>query len=159
MKFIKQVVIFSVIVSFLMAFTLERNIISQKKAPFKINEKSYFYWVGGKKATNGFKIQLVGTFETRNLEFSTIYFHNRELKVVPQISTNGFTLVGGYTILNTKDVLAEEYNQNELNKENDSSDIPFELDEDEAVIVYQINGKDFYYKVKDIKKLETVFYP
>lgn len=159
MKFIKKVVIFSVIALFLMAFTMEYNVNNQKKVPFEINEKSYFYWVGGKKGSNGFKIQITGTFETRNLEFSTIYFHNRELKVVPRISTNGFTLEGGYTILNTEDILAEEYSQNEQNKENDSTDIPFELEDNEAVIVYQINGKDFYYKVKDIKKLETVFYP
>ena len=47
---------------------------------------------------------------------------------------------------------------NEVAKK-DSDGIPFELEDDQAVLVYQINGKDFYYKISDIEKLETVYYP
>lgn len=159
MKLLKRICIFAVVLPFVMAHSTDKNIDDQNNIPFKITDKSYFYWIAGKKASNGIKIQIAGTFETRNLEFSTIYFHNREIKVVPQISVNGFTIVGGYTILNSEGILDEEYSQNTSKKESTSSDIPFELEENEAVLVYQINGKNFYYKIKDIKKLETVFYP
>jgi hypothetical protein len=131
----------------------------QKKVPFTIVKKSYFYWVGGKKGTNGFKIQIVGTFNTTNLDFHTIYFQNKELKVVPIYQNEKFTIEGGFTTLNTEDILAEELSQNNNDTpKDDSIDIPFELENDQAVLVYSINGKTFYYKISDIPKLETVYY-
>jgi hypothetical protein len=136
---------------------IETNL--QKKVPFTIVKKSYFYWVGGKKGTNGFKIQIVGTFNTTNLDFHTIYFQNKELKVVPIYQNEKFTIEGGFTTLNTEDILAEELSQNNNDTpKDDSIDIPFELENDQAVLVYSINGKTFYYKISDIPKLETVYY-
>ena len=140
-------------------FAIHQNVYSQKEAPFTIVEKSYFYYVSGKKATNGFKIQIVGTFDTTNLEFTTIYFQNRELKVVPNFHLDKFTIVGGYTTLSSKDILVDEIAISSDVAKKDGDDIPFELEDDQAVLVYQINGKDFYYKISDIKKLETVYYP
>jgi len=140
-------------------FAIHQNVYSQKKVPFTIVEKSYFYYVSGKKATNGFKIQIVGTFETTNLEFTTIYFQNRELKVVPNFHLDKFTIVGGYTTLSSKDIYGDEIAISSEVVKKDGDDIPFELEDDQAVLVYQINGKDFYYKISDIEKLETVYYP
>ncbi|MCK5638756.1 MAG: hypothetical protein KAH67_08595, partial [Flavobacteriaceae bacterium] len=37
--------------------------------------------------------------------------------------------------------------------------IPFDLQKDEAIIVYAISGEEKYYKVKGIKQIETVYYP
>lgn len=160
MKKFKNIIIFSLIAILAFGFSPDREYFFQKEAPFTIIEKSYFYYVSGKKATNGFKIKLVGTYDSRNLNFTAIYFHNRELKVVPNVNIDKFTLVGGYTTFVSKDVLVEEIaTNNDVVKESSSDDIPFELEEDEAVIVYQINGRYYYYKVSDIEKLETVFYP
>ncbi len=156
---LKNVTLFLFIALFSFGFTPNEYDFSQKKAPFTIVEKSYFYYVSGKKATNGFKIQIVGTFETTNLEFTTIYFQNRELKVVPNFHLNKFTLVGGYTTLSSKDILVDEITLNNKVAKKSSDDIPFELEDDQAVLVYQINGKDFYYKLSGIERLETVYYP
>ena len=160
MKKLKNFIIFTFITLLFLGFSSNKNPIFQKEAPFKIVEKSYFYYVSGKKSTNGFKIQLVGTYESRNLEFTTIYFHNRELKVVPNVHIDKFTLVGGYTTLIAEDILVDEIRlDGETTQKDNSDDIPFELKDDEAVIVYQINGRNYYYKVSDIEKLETVYYP
>lgn len=160
MKKLKSLIIFSFIALLAFGFAPDKDDFFQKEAPFTIIEKSYFYYVSGKKATNGFKIQLVGTYDSRNLNFSAIYFHNRELKVVPNVHLDKFTLVGGYTTLVSKDILVDEIALNdEVAKESSGDDIPFELEDDEAVIVYQINGRYHYYKVSGIKKMETVYYP
>lgn len=160
MKKLNNFIIFTFVVLLFLGFSSHKNPIFQKKAPFTIVEKSYFYYVSGKKGTNGFKIKLVGLYESRNLAFSSIYFHNRELKVVPNVHIDKFTLVGGYTTLITEDILVDEIRlDGETTQKDKSDDIPFELKEDEAVIVYQINGRDYYYKVSDIEKLETVYYP
>jgi len=160
MKKLKNYSILLFLTLLFLGFAPNKSVFFQKKIPFKIIEKSYFYYVSGKKATNGFKIQIVGTFETTNLDFNTIYFHNRELKVVPNIYNNKFTLTGGYTTLVTEDILVDEIRlDGETTKKDNSDDIPFELKDDEAVIVYQINGRDYYYKVSDIEKRETIYYP
>ena len=160
MNFFKKVGIFLFIAVLLVSFAPYEKVSFQKKTPFTIIEKSYFYWVGGKKGTNGFKIQIVGTFNTTNLDFNTIYFHNRELKVVPNIHLDKFTLVGGYTTFNDENILADDIQLNDDNsKENSSDDIPFELEKDEAVLVYSISGRKHYYKIKDIEQKETIYYP
>jgi hypothetical protein len=156
---LKNVTLFLFIALLSFGFAPHQNDFSQKKVPFIIVEKSYFYYVSGKKATNGFKIQIVGTYDTTNLEFTTIYFQNRELKIIPNFHLDKFTLVGGYTTLSSKDILVDEIALNNEVAKKDSNDIPFELEDDQAVLVYQINGKDFYYKISDIEKLETVYYP
>lgn len=160
MNFFKKAAIFSFMAILLISFAPYERVSFQKKAPFTIIEKSYFYWVGGVKGTNGFKIQIVGTFNTTNLQFSTIYFQNRELKVVPNIHLDKFTLVGGYTTFNDKDILADDAKVNDDNSKNSSGDeIPFELEKDEAVLVYSISGRNHYYKIKDIEQKETIYYP
>ena len=156
---LKNSTLFILVALIFFGFAIHQNVYSQKKAPFTIVEKSYFYYVSGKKATNGFKIQIIGTFDTTNLEFTTIYFQNRELKIVPNFHLEKFTIVGGYTTLSSNDVLVDEIAISGEVAKNDGDDIPFELEDDQAVLVYQINGKDFYYKISDIKKLETVYYP
>jgi hypothetical protein len=60
----------------------------------------------------------------------------------------------------TEDILVDEIRRDGDAKQKDTSDdIPFELKDDEAVIVYQINGRDYYYKVSNIEKKETIYYP
>ena len=159
MIYLKNAVFYSLVLILVISFAPVKTNF-QKKVPFDIVEKSYFYWIGGKKGTNGFKIQIVGTHNTTNLNFNTIYFQNRELKVTPVFQNEKFTVVGGYTTLNTEDILADEFSQNNNDTpKNNSNDIPFELENDQAVLVYSINGKTFYYKISDIPKLETVYYP
>lgn len=156
---LKNITLFVIIALFFFGFTPHKNDFSQKKVPFTIVGKTYFYYVSGKKATNGFKIKIVGTSESTNLEFNTIYFQNKALKVVPNFHLNKFTLIGGYTTLSNKDILVDEIALNNQTEQKTNDDIPFELEDDQAVLVYQINGKDFYYKISGIEKLDTVYYP
>ncbi len=134
---------------------------TQDTAPFTITEKTYFNWAGGKKGSNGVNIKLAGTFSTTNLSFSKIYFQNREYGVVPEINGTKFSLVGTYTTLTKRENdmygnAIDEYG-NEAPKI--EKNIPFDLQKDEAIIVYAISGEEKYYKVKGIKQIETVYYP
>lgn len=40
-----------------------------------------------------------------------------------------------------------------------SKNIPFELEDDEAVLLYSVNGLDSYHKITGLKELETVYRP
>lgn len=156
MKVIQKLGIFSIIFILFLSFSQCKSQDVKEKVPFTIIEKTYFYWVGGKKGTNGLNIKIVGNFNTTNLDFTTIYFQNREYKVVPQFSADKFTLIGSYSVLNTKEILAEQDIENKTSEGNEK--ILSELENDEAIIVYAINGKNYYYKINGVKKLETVYY-
>lgn len=131
------------------------------KVPFEISEKNYFYFAGGKKGITGTTIKIVGKAKTLNLAFSTIFFQNQEYKIVPEFKGDEFILVGKITKMKNKDMnmhadaLGEYGNKAPLIEKK----IPFELADNEAIIVYRINGKDYYYKLKDIKQLDDVYYP
>jgi len=148
----------------LMVFSIISQCKTQErvvKDPFSITENTYFYWVGGKKGTSGTTIKIVGTTESTNLQFTKIYFQNYEYNVIPQIGNMGFILIGNRSSLIKENITVhsdpkQEYGNQPINA---NKNIPFDLEQNEALLVYTINGKDFYHKVKDVKQLETVTYP
>jgi hypothetical protein len=131
------------------------------KAPFTITEKTYFYWVGGKKGSNGTSIKIVGNFETTNLDFPKIYFQNNEYEIVPEITGTKFTLIGNHSAAASQNITMHSDPKQEFGNqpENSVKKIPFDLEQNEAILVYTINGEDYYYKVSDIKELPRVTYP
>lgn len=141
------------ILSFLQCKTQAVN----HEIPFTITEKTYHYWASGVKGTNGIEIKIVGNFNTTNLSFTTIYFQNREYQIIPRFQASRFTLIGNYSVLNTSEVLMDKADENSKSKANDN--IPFELEEDEALLVYTISRKNYYFKVQGVKKLENVYRP
>ena len=161
MKYLINLVLFSLGIFVFLNLSQCKSQDINNKVPFKITEKTYFYWVGGKKGTNGVTIKIVGNFETTNLGFSSIFFQNREYDIIPNFSTDKFTLIGNYSKLVKKDINMHQNPANEYGNEapNMEKNIPFDLENDEAVLVYVINGKEFFVKISDIKQLDTVNYP
>ena len=132
----------------------------QKEVPFSIIEKSYFKWAGGKKGNQGNTIKIVGNSETTILGFSNIYFQNYKYKVIPEFRGSTFTLIGNRSSykkdMNMSGNSTEEYGNTppKIDK-----DFPFELQKDEAVIEYSINGQVYFHKIKGVKQLKTIYYP
>lgn len=155
MKIIKKLKILSLVLFLLASFTMCKTQAVENEVPFTINQKTYNYWVSGEKGTNGINIKIVGNFNTTNLGFSTIFFQNREYKIVPRFTADRFTLIGSYGVLNTDEVLFEKSEIKTAKNDN----IPFELQDDEALLIYTINGGNNYYKIEGVKKLETVYLP
>ncbi len=132
--------------------------ITEKKAPFTIKDKSFFYFEDSEKGTKGVEIRIVGHATTSNLSFSKVYFKNRVFEIAPLINVNNFTLAGRSTALTKPEMnidgdAAKEYG-NQAPKV--SKNIPFDLKDNEALIVYSVNGEDFYYKVTDMVQLDSV---
>ena len=155
------------VLSLLFAFFLmtmssgcKTNVV-QKKVPFTIDEKTYFHWVGGKQGTRGTTIRITGFTTTLNLSFSKIYFQNKEFDVVPQFNGNDFVLEATLSEFMPPDRVMssdplEEYGNAPPQTGNK---IPFELEKDEAVIMYAVSGSESYVKVTGVKKLETQYRP
>ena len=135
--------------------------VVQKKVPFSIDEKTYFHWVGGKQGTRGTTIRITGFSETLNLSFSKIYFQNKEFEVVPQFSGTDFVLEATMSEFIPPDIVMSGNPLDEYGNvpPRTGSSIPFELQEDEAVIMYAVSGTETYVKVTGVKKLETQYRP
>lgn len=135
--------------------------IVPKNIPFSIDEKTYFYWVGGKEGTRGTTIRITGISQTTNLYFSKVYFQNYAYEVIPRVSGNDFVLSATKSEFTKPDRIMSGDPKAEYGNQPPpvSQDIPFELEDDEAVLLYSVNGLDAYHKITGLKELETVYRP
>ncbi len=131
-----------------------------QKVPFKISEKTYFYWVGGKKGSSGTTIIIKGVQQTTNLYFPNIYFQNYKFDLSNELTDGGFILTANVSELVKEGLKMDADAAGEYgNKPPVTKKIPFDLEKNEAILVYTINGKNYYHKITGIKQLETVNYP
>ena len=129
----------------------------ERNPPFKVVEATYNYWEGG-YSVKGTKV-IISFKNTTNIVFSKLYFQNKETvidlieeKELKYIVAN-FTEKQKEDLILNKDSKSEfENNLLELNK------YPFQLEENEAVLLYKEKGKNKYFKIRNIKKLDTDYY-
>lgn len=161
MKVFKSIYIqFSIIIISIIAIGCKSQSL-ETTAPFDIYEKTYFYWDGGNKGTEGTTIRLAGRTQSMNISFSKLYFQNHEYSIVPQFNSEGFVIEGTFSKFRKKEMVmhrdpAAEYGNEVLKIE---KKIPFDLENDEAVLLYSVNGLEGYHKIKGIKQLEKVYRP
>lgn len=152
---------------FLITIVAVANLVACKSqsvvtsAPFDVNEKSYFQWISGKQGTKGTTIRIEGVVKSLNVSFSKLYFQNHEYEVVPQFRDNVFVVEG----------TSSEFRKREMNLSSDPADeygnqpsvpekkIPFDLKDDEAILLYTVNGLEGFYKISGIVKLDQVYKP
>ena len=133
----------------------------ETSAPFTIEEKVYFHWAGGQQGAHGTTIRIRGEQTSMNVSFSKIYFQNHEYEIAPVFTSNGFLLEGNFSEYKPDDMIlhadpVQEYGNTPPDVE---KKIPFELEADEAIIVYSVNGREGFHKVTGMKELDRVFRP
>jgi len=133
----------------------------ETSAPFEIVEKNYFYWVGGQKGTQGTTITFKGKTSSSNISFSKVYFQNHEYDVSPEFNSYGFTIQGNFAKFRERENVmhkdpAEEYGNKPPAQE---KKIPFDIEDDEAILLYSVNGLEGYHKITGIKQLDKVYMP
>ena len=154
-----NIYLFSFVLFLIMIGCKSQNL--ETSAPFEIGEKTYFYWVGGQKGTQGTTITLEGETTSSNISFSKLYFQNHEYDVSPEYNSYGFTITGNFSKFREranvmhKDPLQEYGNKPPVPEKK----IPFELEDDEAVLLYSVNGLEGYHKISGIKQLDKVYMP
>ena len=89
--------------------------------------------------------------------FESVFFRDKEIKLSPLFSGNNFEFTADYSIA------YEEKDDRQMintargeygNKPPVKSENPFDLKDDEAVILYNVKGKQSYYKISDMQMLE-----
>jgi hypothetical protein len=138
-----------------------KSISFDKKPPFKITEASYKNWVGGQPGVHGINVYI--NYTSKNaVDFDSIYFRNQtgKLEIKKHPETN--LLVGYFntsTTNNKKDLLLQREDKKSYSTIKNELKIPFILKENEAVISFTEAGTTKYYKVLNLKKEASDFYP
>jgi hypothetical protein len=152
---------------------------SQKKLtpepPFSINSPSYQKYVGGREeSATGFKLQLpVEVNAGHEIKFLEVFFMGHVLESELEEEGEDRRVVCDYKdpvenkkpdIIMHSDPKEEVGNQPPASINKLNEDFPFDLNEDEAVLSYQIiggdrqKGKVNYFKITGIKKKPSLIY-
>jgi hypothetical protein len=132
-----------------------------KKAPVTITDAFYKNWVGGIPGVKGILITIKAKAPKTDIIFDSIYFNNKMIKLESQLQKNELILTGNFTVRSkTNHIIMHADPKEEFGNKppNISNKIPFELQDNEAVISYFIKSKKRYYKLNNIKKEKTNFY-
>lgn len=129
--------------------------------PFKISESSLTSWVGGQPGVRGIRI-IMAYESSEEVDFQKIYFQNKEGEVEVYRRNGKSYLIG---TIHTgkrkgKSLIIDIDPKNEMqNKVPKILNPPIKINKNEAALLYVYKGKEHYYKITNLKKTESYFYP
>jgi hypothetical protein len=132
-----------------------------KKPPFKIEKASYNNWFGGQPGVSGTKIE-IELKENSSIAFDSIFFRNKSTKIEINTTTKKTLLIGHFTTSKrqNRDLILDINVTKEMkNTLPDVKQIPFELNENEAIISYKVGNKINYFKIENVEKEKSMFFP
>jgi hypothetical protein len=126
--------------------------------PFKVAEAYYQKWVAGvEEGGSGTNVHITFNEIDKDVVIQNIYFKNHKLEAKSNINEPNKYV--GYLknemktdVIMDSDTMKEA--QNTLSKT-----IPFQLEENQAVLEYWFGGKKNYYKIENLSKKEMIPYP
>lgn len=123
--------------------------ISENKAPFKVLTSTYSKWLGGQPGVNGVKVSI--KIDNSAVKLDSVYFRNSSalLKLNEKTETYNVSIALPNTNKNLQ--LDIDPRKEFGNKVPDiSTKLPFELNDNEAVVSYFYKGKTNYYKISNL---------
>jgi hypothetical protein len=135
-----------------------------KESPFTISKAYYQDWVGGRQGSSGTLI----TFEiaseiSKEVKLDSLFFNHKICKLEASSFNKKYSITGNFskTTYVERNIIMDVNPQKEMaNKVPDvTTNFPFELTDNECVISYTIKEKKHYYKVTNLKKEKTIYYP
>ena len=134
----------------------------QKTPPFTITEAHYQDWIGGQPGVSGTSVYINLSAIAKNVIPDSLFFRQSKTKVDIKNAEEGYLWVANFNTNSDRDrnrnmhiEPSEEYG----NKPPMIESIPFELAEGDAVMSYYTKGKLAYFKLSDLEKKETLFFP
>ena len=132
----------------------------QEESPVAIEEYYYQKWVAGARgAGSGINFSLALKSVPTDVALKDIYF--MDMKTTLEQGKQSPTVFTGYfkTAMNQPvDIIMSSDPKKEYGNtvpETEKESIPFELQNDEAIISYMKDGKEYFYKLTDVKERPT----
>lgn len=145
-----------------LGLTTCKSVKLDQTPPFTTTEATYNYWTGGQQGVSGIRVIMNYKDAAEGVSFQKIYFQNKEGEI-ETYKREGKTFLIGHINTSTpreQDLTLDFDPNKELNNKPPKEEkIPFVLKENEAVIVYTYKGESHHFKVKNIKKTKSDFFP
>ncbi|MFD2517407.1 hypothetical protein [Salinimicrobium flavum] len=132
----------------------------QEEPPLAIKEAYYTSWVGGVKGAGSGINLYIPAEEDAEISLDSVYFRGRKAVLEKDPAEPGL-YVATFKIRSDEGKAADIIMHRDPKKEYGNKPpvilekIPFELEQDEAVVRYTRNGKEKYFRITGIKKKET----
>ena len=134
-----------------------------KEAPFTIHRAYYQDWFGGQPGSKGTLVTVEISHAAESIVFDSIFFIDKIKRLGNTFSDNKQLLIGNFptTTLSDKNIIMHSDSKEEMtNKISEPIlNFPFELTDNECVVSYTIKKKKRYYKVENLKKEKSIYYP
>lgn len=157
MKKMKLLAIFSLVFGLFQCASTKFD----KNPPFKINGATYNYYLGGMPGVSGTWVR-INYKKTNEVVFDSLFFQGRKTKVMLETLNKNTYLKGHFntsTVNSKEDLILHRKGEKEYGNKPPQPKIPFELKNNEAVISYVQEGVTKYFKVENIVKTATDYYP
>ena len=165
MKSIKKIIAFSCISLLLFSFsncgsgnTETSTFFFEQNPPFSVEEASYQQWTAGTpEGGSGVNVFINFSDIQEGVVFKEIYFNNMKTEVVMS-PTVRVQYVGYFKNEPKRDVIMDSNPINEA-ANTPPKKIPFQLNDDDAVISYEFNGEMGYFKIENLEQKKMLAYP
>ena len=136
----------------------------QEKIPFTINSTTSQKWVAGVEAGgSGTDVVIYATGISTTITLDSLYFRGKKGSIEAITYNENIHYKARFKDVNMvkPDIIMHADPKKEFGNQPPplQEKIPFELKEDEAILLYHVKGKAKYFKITGIKELETLFYP
>lgn len=151
---------FVIIIFFIFSCNSNKRVL-QDNPSFEVAEASFQKWFGGtSEAGKGIHFNLIFSEISDDVLVQKIYFRGKE-EVLKQNPQNPDAYLATFVDKPKEDVVLDSNPVKEMDNPRPSltSQIPFELKANEAVVQYQKGTKTFYYKIENIVEKDSVAYP
>lgn len=130
----------------------------QEDAPVAIDVEQAYYttWTGGvRTAGSGYNL-FIPLKPNSQIQLDSAFFRGRKA-VIEKVDSEAGLFVARFKNPSKKDIIMHADPKEEYGNEPPVilEKLPFELEEDEAVVKYSKNGNSNYFRIKEVKKKES----
>ena len=160
MKIIKTIKISSILV-ILFGFSQCGGSTLVKNPILKVEKAFYNKWVGGQPGVSGTKVE-IHLEDVQEVIFVALYFQGKRTQVEVSKIDKFTRIIAHFSTSKRKNrnlILDADITKELENTLPSLEEFPFQLKENEAMLSYKKENKTVYFKIENIKKVQSIPFP
>ena len=132
-----------------------------KKSTLKVEKAFYNKWFGGQRGVRGTKVE-IHLKDASEVIFVALYFQGKRTKVEVSQMEKFTRIIAHFSTLKRKNrnlILDADITKELENTLPSLEEFPFQLKENEAMLSYKKENKTVYFKIENIKKVQSIPFP
>ena len=132
-----------------------------KKSTLKVEKAFYNNWFGGQPGVRGTKVE-IHLKDASEVIFVALYFQGKRTKVEVSKIEKFTRIIAHFSTSKRKNrnlILNADMTKELENTLPSLEEFPFQLKENEAILSYKKENKTLYFKIENIKKVQSIAFP